>query len=352
MFFFDVTKASGFRQHSGLSRVSARLRESMGVRMGGALREVVWNDRAGSFFERGVRRPFQPGDSDWLLTPELFSEQERPGIGGWLKSHPCRMAALYHDSIPMRFPEFAWPHSVARHPHYLKLLARFDVVFANSKFSATELRDYWRWLGVDGVSPVPIPLGADGLGTKRGSLDPRHSDRRSIVMVGIVETRKNQSAVLDAAEKLWSDGEEFSLTFIGRVNPHFGKPIARRMKSLARSGRPLLHLEKASDQDVGQLLAGARFALMPSLAEGCGLPVLESLWCGVPVICSDIAPLEESANEGGCVVVSTDAPGNLESAMRRLLVDDSVISSLAKAAVSRPLPNWSDAADAILKTLS
>jgi glycosyltransferase involved in cell wall biosynthesis len=319
--------------------------------MGGALKEVVWSDRAGSCVEKGARRPFQPDVSDWLLTPELFSEQERPGFGGWLKSHPCRLAALYHDSIPMRFPEFTWPHSVARHPHYLKLLARFDVVFANSVFRASELADYWQWLGVEGAQPVSIPLGADGLGANRASLDPRHSSRKSIVMVGIVETRKNQTAVLDAAEKLWSDGEEFSLSFAGRVNPHFGKPIDRRMKSLSRSGRPLEHLEKASDRDVSQLLAGARFALMPSLAEGCGLPVLESLWCGVPVICSDIAPLRESANGGGCVVVSADAPGDLESAMRRLLVDDSAISEMAKSVVSRPLPTWSDTADTILKTL-
>jgi glycosyltransferase involved in cell wall biosynthesis len=113
----------------------------------------------------------------------------------------------------------------------------------------------------------------------------------------------------------------------------------------------LEHLEKASDRDVSQLLAGARFALMPSLAEGCGLPVLESLWCGVPVICSDIAPLQESAKGGGCVVVSADVPGDLESAMRRLLVDDSAISEMANAVVSRPLPTWSDTADTILKTL-
>lgn len=351
MLFFDVTKVSGFRHHSGLSRVSARLRECMTGQIREGLREVVWNDRAASFMEKGSRRVFQPEASDWLFTPELFSEEERSGFGGWLGSRPCRVAALYHDSIPMRFPEFTWPHSVARHPGYLKLLAGFDVVFANSEFSATELRDYWRWLGVNGVPPVAVSLGADGFGTKRSSIDPSRSKRRSIVMVGIVEVRKNQSAVLDAAEQLWGDGLEFSLSFAGRVNPHFGKPVARRMKSLSRAGRPIVHLEKASDQEVTRLLKSARFALMPSLAEGCGLPVLESLWSGVPVVCSDIVPLRESATGGGCVVVSTNGAGDLMATMRRLLTDDSEINDLAQAAVSRPLPTWNDTAEVILKKL-
>lgn len=352
MLFFDVTKASGFKHSSGIGRVSERLRKHLAGISGVGMTEVVWNGRVGSFVEKNTKRPFRPQSDDWLLTPELFSEEERPGFSQWLNAPPCRSAALYHDSIPLRFPEFTWPHSVARHPYYLKLLAQFDTVLANSEFSARELKEYWAWLGVGGPEPVPLTLGADGHGMSRLPADPRHAARRSVVMVGIVEPRKNQTAVLDAAERLWGEGVEFSLTFVGRVNPFFGKPIAARMGSLSRAGRPLVHLSKASDADVLGLLAGARFALMPSLAEGCGLPVLESLWAGVPTICSDIPPLKESSAAGGCLLAPVGDTEALERTMRLLLSDNAEVTRMANEAATRPLPTWRDTAETIFQQLS
>jgi glycosyltransferase involved in cell wall biosynthesis len=171
-------------------------------------------------------------------------------------------------------------------------------------------------------------------------------------MVGIIEPRKNQTTVLDAAERLWNEGIEFSLTFVGRVNPFFGKPIAGRMRSLSRAGCSLVHLSKASDSEVIELLAGARFTLLPSLAEGCGLPVLESLWAGVPVICSGIPPLRESCAAGGCLIAPVGDNTAVEQTMRSLLSDDAEITRMANEAATRSLPTWRDTATAILQQLS
>jgi glycosyltransferase involved in cell wall biosynthesis len=170
-------------------------------------------------------------------------------------------------------------------------------------------------------------------------------------MIGIVESRKNQTAALDAAESLWKEGVEFSLTFVGRVNPFFGKPVAARMRSLGRAGCKLIHLPKASDVEVIRLLASARFALMPSLAEGCGLPVLESLWEAVPVICSDFPSLTENSSAGGCLTIPTGDTEALGKAMGLLLSDNDEIARMADAAATRALPTWRDTAGSVLAHL-
>ncbi|MCX6956078.1 MAG: hypothetical protein NTV51_28415, partial [Verrucomicrobia bacterium] len=125
MIFFDVTKAGGAGHRSGLMRVSARLADG--------LRDVATEVRWGAW-DRA-----KAGPDDWFLTGELFSEEERPGFTEFLARPPCQLAAIFHDAIPLKHPHITWPQSVARHPGYLKLLARFDRVWAVSEASRDEL---------------------------------------------------------------------------------------------------------------------------------------------------------------------------------------------------------------------
>jgi glycosyltransferase involved in cell wall biosynthesis len=351
MLFFDVTKASSRSHFSGLMRVSHRLRLELARHAKGGLTEVAWSSRLGTFVGAARELPIRPEPEDWLVTPELISEEERPGLTAWLAARPCRAAAIFYDAIPLRFPEITWPHSVARHPLYLKLLAKFDRVIAISAASARELRGYWDWLGINAPDPAAITLGADAQERARGAYDPLRSRRRSVVMTGILEPRKNQAAVLEAAAALWDDGLDFSLTLVGRVNPHFGKPIAARVRELARSGRPVRHVPDMDDHAVNALLADARFAVLPSIAEGCGLPALESLWAGVPVLTSDVAAIVESSGGGGNVVVPAGDTATLTTAMDEMIADDALIDRLTAEACSRPLPTWANTAEMLLAAL-
>jgi glycosyltransferase involved in cell wall biosynthesis len=351
MLFFDVTKVAGHTHRSGLVRVSQCLRHELSRLASGGVTEVAWSERLATFVGAARGVPVDPQSSDWL-TPELFSELERPGLSAWLMARKCRAAAIYHDSIPLQYPEFTWPQSVARHPHYLKMLACFDLVVANSKSSAREIWSYWEWLGVRSPEIVSVPLGADGAQRVRTTtVDPAHVARRTVVMIGILEPRKNQDALLDAAEILWEEGVQFTLQLAGRINPHFGRPVADRLRDLQKSGLPVRHASDLNDESISALLHRARFSVLPSLAEGCGLPVLESLWAGVPAVCSEIPALAESAEPGGCRMVPAGQTRALVEVMRDLLADDAAIAQLAGDACTRNLPTWSDTARAILATL-
>ena len=337
MIYFDVTKAGTAGHRSGLMRVSARLADGLGA----AAQEIRW-----PAWNHAVR------SDDWFFTGELFSEEERPGFSDFLASRPCRLAAIFHDAIPLKHPHITWPQSVARHPGYLKLLARFDRVWAVSEASRAELLGFWRWQGVEKMPPVEVvALGADF------NSAPRVTARSappvaSLLCVGILEPRKNQAFLLDVCEELWRDGLEFELHVVGRVNPHFGKPLVARLKSLGKKFRGLRFHAAASDTAVARLYANARASVFPTIAEGCGLPLLESLWMGVPCVCSDLPVLRENADGGGCVPVALNDRAAWCDALKKILTDDALHARLTREATTRALPTWSEAAAQLRRGLN
>lgn len=331
MILFDTTKTAAAGHRSGLVRVSRRLLEEFGSRA----RPVQWPLVS------------NPDPADWYLTAELFSEAERPGFSAWLESRSCRTGAIFHDAIPLKHPRITWPQSVARHPGYMKLLARFDRVWAVSQASKDELEGFWRWLGLGRTPPVEVlALGADRDAVPRiETAGPPATSRPRLLCVGIIEPRKNQGFLVEVCDRLWSEGLAFDLHVVGRVNPHFGKPILGQIKRTARAHRGALVFHEAADEaTVTALYRSARASVFPTIAEGCGLPLLESLWMGVPCVCSDLPVLRENADGGGCLRVPVNDASAWADALREVLTDDALAGRLAREAATRALPTWSAAA--------
>jgi glycosyltransferase involved in cell wall biosynthesis len=329
MIFFDTTKSASVRHRSGLARLSERLRQELGA----SAREGTWND---------IRTQVQR--DDWFVTTELFSEAERPGFTAFLQTPGCHTAAIFADAIPMKHPQITWPQSVARHPGYLKLLSRFERVWAISAASRQELIGYWQWLGLEQTPPVDVlPLGSDLSGRPRQTqrLEPA---RAGLLCVGILEPRKNQLFLLNVCEQLWNERLDFDLHIVGRVNPHFGAPIVARIKALQKKHRGLRYHEAATDDVLDRLYATVTATVFPTIAEGCGLPLLESLWHGVPCVCSDLPVLRENADAGGCVAAGVSSIEAWRAALTQLLSDQALRQRLTQEATSRALPTWSETA--------
>jgi glycosyltransferase involved in cell wall biosynthesis len=332
MIWFDVTKSQTARHKSGLIRLGGRLREELG----GEAAAAAWTE---------VRDRAAP--DDWWVTTELFSEMERPGIGEFIRSGRCRTAAIFADAIPVKHPQITWPRSVARHPGYMKLLAAFTQVWAISEASRGELTGYWRWLGLERTPPVgTLPLGADFNGAARVT-ERRQSagvGPPGLLCVGILEPRKNQLFLLEVCEALWASGLAFDLHIAGRVNPYFGAPIVARIKLLKKKFSGLHYHKAAADAELARLYATARATVFATMAEGCGLPLLESLWRGVPCVGSDLPVLRENADGGGCLMVPVNDRAAWGEALRAIVTDDGLHARLTAEAVARPLPTWAEAA--------
>ena len=351
MIYFDVTKTGPAKYASGLTRVSHRLLDELASQR---VIPVAWKKGAWHDADSGRQIAFSKARNEWLLTVELFSEGEREGFRQFIEARKCKLAAVFHDAIPLKFPEITRQKSVLRASDYMKMLSRFDRILAVSNHSANDLWDFWKWQGVAPRATVErVTLGANFQRyTRRASAaGTPASAKPAFLCVGALEPRKNQNFLLDVCEALWNEGLKFEMHFVGRVNEEFGAPVKERIKAIRNKYRGLHLHESASDDAMLALYTKCRAALFPTIAEGCGLPPLEALWMGLPCACSDLPVLREYTNSGGCVTAPVNHAPAWQAVLRRLLTDEVELARLRSEVLARPLPTWADTAAQVRKSL-
>lgn len=277
-----------------------------------------------------------------LLVPEVFSPAVAAALPALFAAASGPRVAVFHDAIALKYPELTPVKTVARFPAYLRELLAFDGIAAVSSDSRDSLCDYWRWLGVTAAPPVrAIPLGTDGPRHPPG--DTSGSAGAPVVLsVGSIEGRKNHLALLEACEVLWKRGLRFELRLVGLAHPQTGRAALERLQALQAAGRPLRYVGPLGDAAVDAAYAACAFTVYPSLVEGFGLPVVESLAHGKPCICSARGALGESACGGGCVALDSVDSAGLAAAMARLLATPGEVAALAAAARARQFRPWAE----------
>ncbi len=284
--------------------------------------------------------------ADGLVVPEIFSPAVAAALPGLFSRVRGPRVAIFHDAIALRLPELTPAKTVARFPAYLRELLAFDGLAAISEDSRQSLLDYWRWLKVRNPPPVQtLTLGLDVLhqspaGPTGGSAALPQKQPPVILSVGSVEGRKNHPALLDACEQLWARGLNFELHLIGLCHPQTGRIGREKIAALQQAGRPLRYDGAVDDPAVTAAYGACLFTVYPSLLEGFGLPVLESLAHGKPCICSGRGALGEAARDGGCVTLESVDADSLAAAMAGLLQDPARRSALAAAARARTFKTW------------
>ncbi len=285
-------------------------------------------------------QPFEPVDG-WV-TPELFS----PAIGqAYLHRPPPTQGpriAIFHDAIALRNPDWCPPATVARYDAYVHELAQaFDGIAAVSEASRLDLLEAWSKRKIQPVPPVQvIGLGVT-LPPPMSPEPPRPTEpeRPRILMIGSLEYRKNHLSLLDACEQLWSEGFPFRLDLVGMLNRNTGKAAAERIKILARQGLPL-HWHGALPQDrVEALYQQCDFTVYPSLYEGFGLPVLESVTRHKPCVTTAAGGLSDVVAGGGCLVVEP-TPEAIANGIRRILLEPELLATLKAESSRRPVRPW------------
>lgn len=292
----------------------------------------------------GPKAPPLPANAG-LLVPEIFSPAVAAVLPDLFTATGGPRVAIFHDAIALRLPELTPAGTVARFPAYLQELLAFDGIAAVSADSRDALVDYWRWLGVSRTPPVrAIPLGTDFTPAPPNPADAPAASRDLplVLCVGSIEGRKNHLALLEAAESLWARGLRFELRLIGLAQPATGAAALARIGELRAAGRPVHHDGPADDATVAAAYAACAFTVYPSIAEGFGLPVLESVAHGKPCVCSGQGALGEAATGGGCLTLSTMTPAALADAISRLLTEPAALAELSTQARCRPMRTWRD----------
>jgi glycosyltransferase involved in cell wall biosynthesis len=377
MLLLDATHTSHTRAQTGIQRVTRALFAELGAvtpvcydpylcnwrtldpeetanlqprEIAGASRGAKWSLRhkISGHTKRLIGRRHALPEGMGLVCPELFS----PKVGAHYADLAAGLrgprVAVFHDAIALRFPELTPASTVARMPAYLRELLQFDGIAANSEDSAVALRDYWRWLGVPKTPPVQgIPLGVDPVPIDSTPASAP-SGQPTLLCVGTIEGRKNHAALLDACEALWVEGHNFRLELIGLARSDTAAAALKRIDELKSAGRPLNYHGVAPAAEVSAAFRRCAFTVYPSLAEGFGLPVFESLSHGKPCVCSARGALGEAARGGGCFTIEQVDPSSLATAIRTLLREPSRLAALTSEAARRPIRTWRDYATDLL----
>jgi glycosyltransferase involved in cell wall biosynthesis len=226
----------------------------------------------------------------------------------WIASRGLRAVFLLHDLIPITHPEFCRAGEAERHVRRMRhAISAASGIIANSVATLQEIETFAA--RHDLPRPPMLPAWISGPVLPPRPIPPQ-LDRPWFITVGTIEGRKNHALLLQAWQRLAaSRGPQTPLlVIVGQRG--WEAELAQAM--IDRD--PVIHAHlvehgSADDATLAGLIAGARALLMPSFAEGFGLPVIEALQLGTPVIASDLAVFREIAGDIPHYIDPTDGPG-------------------------------------------
>tara|TARA_R110000787_G_scaffold42536_17_gene104612 strand:- start:2649 stop:3992 length:1344 start_codon:yes stop_codon:yes gene_type:complete len=222
----------------------------------------------------------------------------RKSVARWLKKSSMPGVFFIHDLIPIQFPEFNRVTEPARHAARLLTVSRYArCVIVNSEATCKTLLEYFR----DQRLRVPR-IEVASLGVERrfvASPNRRYGTEggKSVpyfVVLGTIEPRKNHGLLLEVWRRLVEalGAEAPRLLILGRRGWH-NQSTFEQLDALGALQRHVVECPNLSDQELADVMTGARALLCPSFAEGFSLPVVEALASRTPVIASDIAAHRE-----------------------------------------------------------
>lgn len=226
--------------------------------------------------------------SDWMYPPQSAGVR----------------ATTIHDLVPLHHPEWTTARTRSMHGRkYRNAAATCDAVFVNSKFTGRDVIDTL------GVVPERVRVAYPAAkhvfrpGGPAADLGSRY-----ILTVATLEPRKNLQTLVEAHRLL---GDDILLAVVGAEGwgeqPLLDDPRIRR-------------LGYVSDEELARLYRGAAVAAYPSRFEGFGIPVIEAMACGVPVVVSSHESLDEASGQAA-VRADPDDPAAIAAAIGRALAE-------------------------------
>jgi glycosyltransferase involved in cell wall biosynthesis len=332
-------EAQAVIQHRGLRRIlseasSDRLFDTLqspSKRVRPDLAQFIWRERISA----GTRLH---GRGRLYLNVGHTALQDRRYLA-WTRKADVRPVHMIHDLIPITHPEYCRAGEAQRHAQRVRnMLASGIGIIGNSQSTLDSLSAFAEAEGVVTPAMIAAPLGTD---LDQATSTVPHANGPTFVMLGTIEARKNHLLLLQIwARLVRARGREAPrLVIIGQRGWECEQvfDLLDRSEILRDS---VFEVGRCSDAELDTHLRGARALLFPTLVEGYGLPLIEALALGTPVIASDLAVFHEIGQEVPDFVDPLDGP-----AWQRAIEDYALSDSPARAAQMERLvgyqpPRW------------
>jgi len=259
-----------------------------------------------------------PGRSvDQLPRDSIYIDVGHNGVSRnfllrWLKRRPdITPIFMVHDTIPLELPDIVHPASVETHGRIMQFTAQYArAVVAPTQSAGKLIREELARRGATEVPVNDIPLPIDAAFHPGVEADPAFLDHPYFLVCGVIEVRKNQAMLVRIWQNLVAKlGDRAPrLIIAGRAGFGAGEVIDQLAQSTMLD-RHVFISSGLSTPAIAKLMAGARALLMPSMAEGFGLPPVEAMAVGTPAILSDIAAHRDAAGDYGVFIDPMDAEG-------------------------------------------
>ena len=282
-----------------------------------------------------------------VIVPDVPIGRPAEALTGVALCSGNRLCAVGYDLIPITSAETRPLHDAMAAGEWLVPLKAADRIAGISTSATAEFTGFAQMLAAQGLrGPIVKEVKLPDSTAPTWFRPPERvtHDIPRIVFVGTREPHKNHRALLFAAERLWADGLEFEVRMIGG-NGWTDEHVRATIDRLKADGRPLIDLGRVSEETLWNELAGADAAAFASLHEGYGLPVVEALAVGTPVLTTFYGSQAEVAADGGCLLADPRDDESLVSALGRLVTDPDLRDSLARDARNRAGKTWDDYAD-------
>ncbi|MEC7727895.1 MAG: glycosyltransferase family 1 protein [Pseudomonadota bacterium] len=261
------------------------------------------------------------------------------GPNFFLPPFPGRKVATFHDLSPYKWAECFDPAKVRYlQKEFEKTLKTADALITDSEFTRRELAEFAGW-PLEKIHAVPLAAGPEFRPRTENELRP-FLKRKGLeyqgysLFVGTIEPRKNIIRLLDAYELLPKATRERWPLILTGYRGWKSDNIHARIKEAERQGWAK-YLGFLPAQELPLLFSGARLFAFPSLYEGFGLPVLEAMQSGVPVVCSDRASLPEVAGDAAMLDDPEDVHGLSQSLHESLSLGKQAMEAFSSRAVEQ-----------------
>lgn len=282
--------------------------------------------------------------SDTVLVPEIFGEHRAGFFNRMSQEQLQRCRFIVFDLLPFTHPEYFPLNVPVVLSGYYKVVRRAT----SCGFISEYTRDvyYQRLKRSNDRSGVVLPLGSDSLGAR--PQQARLDRPLTFSVLGTIEPRKNHHLILEAFEPLLRQVKGLRLLFIGKMG-WTNSDFSRKVIALASDKTSGFEFQSAPDDGaIRTYIEESRATIYASTAEGYGLPPVESLWLGTPVIASKTLPSLERLGSPGIHYVDTLNVITLRKAVLAFL-DNAYANRKAEEASLLNLPTWHSFTEEVLR---